>query len=354
MPEARHLSDPALRLRKVDTEAIDEQIFGGLARAEYEHVRRELTGYCYRMLGSFPDADDAVQETMIRAWRGMAGFEGRSAVRTWLHRIATNVCLNLLKERGRRALPMDLGPATPARGADPGGPLPEREWILPGPDAGILADRADPAQLAVSRESVRLAFVAALQRLPARQRAALILRDVLCFSAAETADLLESSVAAVNSALQRARATVPGPEIPAVHGESEGAGESEETRRLLDDYVDAFERYDMQRLTALLRADAVQSMPPFPIWLQGADEIVAWMLGPGAECRGSRLVPFRANGCPAYAQYRSDGRGGYTPWSLTVVEVEGGRISALHAFVFPELFPAYGFPATLDAEPSTS
>ena len=330
----------------MDTEAVDQQVFGGLARAEYELVRRELTGYCYRMLGSFPDADDAVQETMIRAWRGMAGFEGRSAVRTWLHRIATNVCLNLLKERGRRALPMDLGPAIPARGGDPGGPLPEHEWILPGPDARILADSADPAQLAVSRESVRLAFVAALQHLPARQRATLILRDVLGFSAAETADLLESSVASVNSALQRARATVPGPENPTVDRESE------DTKQLLDDYVDAFERYDMPRLKALLRADVVQSMPPFPIWLQGADEIVAWMLGPGAECRGSRLVPFRANGCPAYAQYRSDGRGGYTPWALTVVEVEGGRISALHAFVFPELFPAYGFPATFDAEPS--
>ena len=348
MPEARLLSVAAPRLRNVDTEAVDQQVFGGLAREEYEHVRRELTGYCYRMLGSFPDADDAVQETMIRAWRGMAGFEGRSAVRTWLHRIATNVCLDLLKERGRRALPMDLGPATSARGADPGSPLPEHEWILPAPDARVLADSTDPAQLAVSRESVRLAFVAALQHLPARQRAVLILREVVGFSAAETADLLESSVASVNSALQRARATVPGPESSAGSAQ---AAEPEETTRLLEDYVDAFERYDMERLTALLRADAVQAMPPFPIWIQGADDIVEWMLGPGAECRGSRLLPFSANGCPAYAQYRSDGRGGHTPWSITVMEVEGGKISALHSFVFPELFPAYGFPAALDAEP---
>ena len=337
------------RLRIVDTEAAESVRrgeFAGLAREEYEHVRRELTGYCYRMLGSFPDADDAVQETMIRAWRGMAGFEGRSAVRTWLHRIATNVCLNLLKERGRRALPMDLGPAIPARGADPGGPTPEHEWILPAPDARVLPDTADPAQLAVSRETVRLAFVAALQRLPARQRAALILRDVLAFSAAETAELLDSSVASVNSALQRARATMPGTENPESPGTAE---DSEESRQLLEKYVEAFESYDMERLTALLRADVVQSMPPFPIWLQGAEDTVAWMLGPGAECRGSRLVPFRANGCPAYAQYRSDGRGGYTPWSLTVLETEGGKVSALHAFVFPELFPAYGFPTEFGA-----
>jgi RNA polymerase sigma-70 factor (ECF subfamily) len=335
----------------VDTEAADRadhQVFEGLAREEYERVRRELTGYCYRMLGSLPDADDAVQETMIRAWRGMAGFEGRSAVRTWLHRIATNVCLTLLKERGRRALPMDLGPAIPARGADPGEPLPEYAWVLPAPDARVLPDSADPAQLAVSRESVRLAFVAALQHLPARQRAVLILRDVLSFSAAETADLLESSVASVNSALQRARAGVPGPEKPGP------AAESEEIKQLLDDYVDAFEQYDMPRLTALLRQDAVQSMPPFPIWIQGSDEIVAWMLGTGAECRGSRLIPFRANGCPAYAQYRSDGRGGYTPWSITVMETEQGKVSALHSFVFPELFPAYGFPVSLETEPPRS
>jgi RNA polymerase sigma-70 factor (ECF subfamily) len=332
----------------VDTDAVDTPIFGGLAREEYEHVRRELIGYCYRMLGSFPDADDAVQETMIRAWRGAAGFEGRSTVRTWLHRIATNVCLDQLKDRGRRALPMDLGPAIAVHGADPGAPLPEHEWILPAPDARVLADTADPAQLAVSRESVRLAFVAALQCLPARQRAVLILREVLGFSAAETAGLLESSVASVNSALQRARATVPRTE----DGDHDRSDPSEETNQLLDDYIEAFERYDVERLTTLLRADAVQSMPPFPMWIQGPDEIAAWMLGPGAECRGSRLLPFRANGFPAYAQYRSDGKGGHLPWSLTVMETSHGKISALHAFVFPELFPAYGFPAALEAEPA--
>ena len=336
----------------MDTDAIDPQILGGLGREEYEHVKRELTGYCYRMLGSFPDADDAVQETMIRAWRGMAGFEGRSAVRTWLHRIATNVCLTQLKERGRRALPMDLGPAAPANVGHPGAPLPEHEWILPAPDARVLLETADPAQLAVSRESVRLAFVAALQRLPARQRAVLILREVLGFSAAETAELLESSVASVNSALQRARAAVPGPE-KSDQEPADQAGD-EQNKQLLEDYVDAFERYDMQRLTALLREDAVQSMPPFPIWMRGADQIVAWMLGPGAECRGSRLRTFRANGYPAYAQYRSDGRGGHTPWALTVLEVAGGKVSALHTFVFPELFPAYGFPSTFEAGPPTS
>ena len=323
----------------MDTETV---IPGGLAREEYERVRRELTGYCYRMLGSLPDAEDAVQETMIRAWRAAASFEGRSAVRTWLHRIATNVCLDLLKDRGRRALPMDFGPALRVRDADKaGGPTPEHEWILPAPDARILADTADPAQRAVERESVRLAFLVALQRLPPRQRAVLILREVLAFSAAETADLLETTVASVNSALQRARATVPSP-----REEPQQAAELDQP--LLDEYIEAFESYDMERLTALLRADVVQSMPPFPLWIQGIDEVVAWLLGPGAECRGSKLRPLRANGCPAYIQYRSDGSGGHKPWSLVVVETEGGKISALHAFVMPEHFATYGFPQTPD------
>ena len=343
----------------MDTETL---IPGGLAREEYERVRRELTGYCYRMLGSLPDAEDAVQETMIRAWRGAASFEGRSAVRTWLHRIATNVCLDLLKDRGRRALPMDFGPATRVRDADKaGGPTPEHEWILPAPDARILAETADPAQRAVERESVRLAFIVALQRLPPRQRAVLILREVLAFSAAETANLLETTVASVNSALQRARATVPTPR-EAPHDTNTKTDTDTDTdtntdtdtdteeldQPLLDEYIKAFESYDMPRLTALLRADVVQSMPPFPLWIQGAEEIVAWMLGPGADCRGSKLIPLRANGGPAYIQYRADGHGGYKPWSLVVMETKGGKISALHAFVLPDDFAAYGFPETPD------
>jgi RNA polymerase sigma-70 factor, ECF subfamily len=327
----------------VDTETL---IPGGIAPAEYERVRRELTGYCYRMLGSLPDAEDAVQETMIRAWRGAASFEGRSAVRTWLHRIATNVCLDLLKDRGRRAMPMDLGPALRVRDADKaGGPTPEHQWVLPAPDARVLAETADPAQRAVDRESVRLAFIVALQRLPPRQRAVLILREVLAFSAAETADLLETTVASVNSALQRARATVPSPrDTP--HDPDDNAQELDPP--LLDEYIEAFENYDLQRLTALLRADVVQSMPPFPLWIQGADEFVAWLLGPGADCRGSKLIPLRVNGGPGYIQYRADGRGGYKPWALVVMETKGGKISELHAFVVPEDFAAYGFPDTPD------
>jgi RNA polymerase sigma-70 factor (ECF subfamily) len=329
----------------VDTETL---IPGGLAREEYERVRRELTGYCYRMLGSLPDAEDAVQETMIRAWRGAASFEGRSAVRTWLHRIATNVCLDLLKERGRRALPMDLGPALRVRDADKaGGPTPEHEWILPAPDARILADTADPAQRAIDRESVRLAFIVALQRLPPRQRAVLILREVLAFSAAETAELLETTVASVNSALQRARATVPSPRKAPQDTNNDTDTDTEKVEELdqllLDEYIEAFENYDMPRLTALLRADVVQSMPPFPLWIQGVDEVLAWLHGPGAECRGSKLIPLRANGGPACIQYRADGRGGHKPWSLVVMETESGKISALHAFVIPEYFATYGF-----------
>ena len=347
-------------------ELATDPVFGGLARDEYERIRRELTGYCYRMLGSLFDADDAVQETMIRAWRSIDRFEGRSAVRTWLHRIATNVCIDMLRGRSRRAVPMDFGPATSGRATDPGPPLPEHEWILPAPDGRILADSADPAQLAASRESVRLAFIAALQRLPARQRAVLILREVLSFSAAETAELLDTTVASANSALQRARASmsaIPGP--AGRDGEDGKAGRDgdgdggligigsveqltdADQKELLEGYVDAFERYDMERLTALLREDALQSMPPYPIWLNGADEIVAWMLGTGSGCRGSRLLPFRANGSPAFAQYRSDGHGGYTAWALQVVETDGRRISEIHAFVFPELFERYGFPPTL-------
>ncbi|HEY3870233.1 MAG TPA: sigma-70 family RNA polymerase sigma factor [Actinocrinis sp.] len=344
----------------MDTEPTTTAVFAGLGRDEYERIQRELTGYCYRMLGSLFDADDAVQETMIRAWKGIERFEGRSAVRTWLHRIATNVCIDMLRGRSRRAVPMDLGPAISARTGDAGQQLPEHEWVLPAPDARILAATADPAQVAADRETVRLAFIAALQRLPARQRAVLILREVLSFSAAETAELLETTVASANSALQRARAAmaaIPGQDARYREGDSDGdpvllgirtAGPDDpDQKELLEEYVAAFESYDMKRLTALLREDAMQSMPPWPIWIHGADEIVAWMLGAGADCRGSRLVPFQANGSPAFAQYRSDGRGGHKPWSLQVLEIDGGRISEIHSYVFPELFEAYGFPAAL-------
>jgi RNA polymerase sigma-70 factor, ECF subfamily len=315
-------------------------IFGGLERAEYERLTRELTGYCYRMLGSPFDAEDAVQDTMIRAWREFGTFEGRASLRTWLHRIATNVCIDMLRKRNRRTVPMELQPPTRAEGARIPPPLNERTWVLPIPDVKFADGNADPAEQVVSRETVRLAFVAALQRLTPRQRAALILRDVLQHSAAETAELLGTTVASANSALQRARASVPSiDEDDQAHGMAEPA--------LLEEYVAAFEAYDVPRLTALLRSDAVNSMPPLPLWLLGQDEIRVWMLGPGAECRGSQLLPASANGCDAFAQYRPDGRGGYHPWAIQVLETDGSLITGLHCYVFPELFTYFGFPAAL-------
>jgi RNA polymerase sigma-70 factor (ECF subfamily) len=312
-------------------------IFGGLERAEYDRLTRELTGYCYRMLGSPFDAEDAVQDTMVRAWREFGRFEGRSSLRTWLHRIATNVCIDMLRKRSRRTVPMELQPPTRAEGAQIPPPLNERAWVLPIPDAKLADANADPAEQVVSRETVRLAFVAALQRLTPRQRAALILRDVLQLTAAETAELLGTTVASANSALQRARAAAPS--IGATGPARGGADPA-----LLDEYVAAFEAYDVPRLTALLRSDAVNSMPPLPLWLLGQDDIRVWMLGPGSECRGSRLLPTAANSCAAFAQYRPDGRGGYRPWAIQVLETEGSLITGLHCYVFPELFMYFGFP----------
>ncbi len=338
--------------------AVDEQtavdvVFAGLDRQEYERLTRELTGYCYRMLGSPFDAEDAVQDTMIRAWRDYEHFEGRSSLRTWLYRIATNVCIDMLRHRGRRVIPMDLQPPSRVDGLHVPSSLPEREWVLPAPDARIAAEAADPAQRMISRETVRLAFVAAIQRLTPRQRAVLILRDVLQFSAAESAELLGTTVASANSALQRARVALPGQ--PPASGDqtaedgaaylAAGRPAPDADSALLDEYVNAFEAYDMSRLTSLLRSDAIQSMPPFEMWLSGADEIVRFMQGPGAECRGSRLLRTSANGCAAFGQYRRDGNGGHKPWALQVIETSGGKVSALHCFVMmPELFAIFGLP----------
>jgi RNA polymerase sigma-70 factor, ECF subfamily len=319
-----------------ETEA--DAIFGGLERAEYQRLTRELTGYCYRMLGSPFDAEDAVQDTMVRAWREFGRFEGRSSLPTWLHRIATNVCIDMLRKRSRRTVPMELQPPTRAEGAQIPPPLNERTWVLPIPDAKLADGNADPADQVVSRETVRLAFVAALQRLTPRQRAVLILRDVLQFSAAETAEMLGTTVASANSALHRARITV-----PSVEEDDAAPGGADPA--LLDEYVTAFEAYDVPRLTALLRSDAVNTMPPLPLWLLGRDEIRVWMLGPGSECRGSRLLPTAANGGAAFAQYRPDGRGGYHPWAIQVLETDGSLITGLHCHVFPELFTYFGFPA---------
>ncbi|MGD0684629.1 MAG: sigma-70 family RNA polymerase sigma factor [Streptosporangiaceae bacterium] len=327
-------------------------VFGGLGRAEYERLTRELTGYCYRMLGSPFDAEDAVQDTMMRAWRDLERFEGRSSLRTWLYRIATNVCIDMLRGRSRRGVPMDLqSPSVPVE-SQIGVPLGERSWVLPVPDAWIQDGSADPAQRAVLRESVRLAFVAALQRLTPRQRAVLILRDVLQFSAAESAGLLGTTVASANSALQRARVALPvaGTTSDAAGGTGTPAGTAGDAATdpdpaLLDEYVAAFESYDMSRLTAVLRSDAEMSMPPLAMWLRGPEHIAQWLLGPGAKCRGSRLLATAANGCAAYAQYRRDPAGGYAPWAMQVVETDGGRISGLHCYVIPALFAAFGFPS---------
>jgi RNA polymerase sigma-70 factor (ECF subfamily) len=310
-----------------------------------EQHRVELTAYCYRMLGSSFDAEDAVQETLLRAWRSFDRFEGRASPRTWLYRIATNVCLDVLNGRQRRARPMDLGPARTAE-APLGEALPEATWIQPIPDGRVLPEDGDPAELAVSRETVRLAFIAALQHLPPRQRAVLILREVLRWKASEVAELLDTTVASVNSALQRARATLAVSDVTAT-----GAQTMDEAQRaLLARYVDAFERYDLDSLTSLLREDATWSMPPYELWLQTHDDIRLWCLGPGIGCRGSRLVPTVANGSPAFGQYKPGGPGGsYEPWSLQVLELSVGRISGITFFLdTARLFPLFGLPLRLE------
>jgi RNA polymerase sigma-70 factor (ECF subfamily) len=320
-----------------------------LAPSDLEPYRRELTGYCYRMLGSGFEAEDAVQDTMMRAWRNAEGFEGRSSVRSWLYRIATNVCIDMHRQVQRRARPMEMGPASPPIESHLGALLPEATWVTPVPDASVAPESTDPAEIALHRESVRLAFVTALQHLPARQRAALILCEVLRWQVAEVAELLDTSVAAVNSALQRARATL-GSLTPEAHSAALDDADAE----LLERYVDAFERYDIDRLVALLHEDAVQSMPPFAMWIQGAADIGRWMVQPGpSACRGSRLVPTAANGSPAFGQYRPDPAGGYAPWALQVLEISGGKITGMSFFLdfldSERLFPAFGLPLHLDA-----
>jgi RNA polymerase sigma-70 factor, ECF subfamily len=317
-----------------------------LEAGELEGHRRELTAHCYRMLGSPFEAQDAVQETLLRAWRSRDRFEGRSALRSWLYRIATNVCFDMLEGRKRRARPMDLGPARSPEGPI-GGTLPETTWIEPVPDPLIVPD-GDPAEVAAERETLRLAFVAALQHLPPRQRAVLILREVLHWRASEVADLLGMTEAAVNSALQRARATLEQADVTASATVS-SLGPAD--RELLGRYVTAFERYDMETLTSLIHEDATQSMPPYELWLSGRDDIFGWWLGPGAACRGSRVIPtVAANGSPAFGQYKPSETGtGYDPWALQVLEVEAGRIVEFTFFLGTEtLFPLFGLPARLE------
>ena len=333
--------------------------------AQLEGYRIELTGYCYRMLGSAAEADDAVQETMVRAWRHAGGFEGRSSLRSWLYRIATNVCLAASEGRRRRALPVDLGPAS-----EPGsGPLttrPEPTWIEPVPDHRVLpaaslatspTDSTDPADRVVARESIRLAFVAALQYLPPRQRAVLILREVLRWSAADVAELLDTTAVSVNSALQRARAGLAAGGVdPDRALRPDPAQLDEQHRALLARYVDAFERFDIDEIVTLLHEDAVSQMPPVTMWFRGPEALrratTAGGAGADQPCRGSKMVPVAANGSAAFAQYRPDrpgeATGGFHAWGLQVVEMAGGRITTLTSFLdAATIFPRFGLPLDL-------
>ena len=313
---------------------------------ELEQYRSQLTSYCYRMLGSPFDAEDAVQDALVRAWRSRDRFEGRAALRSWLYRIATNVCLDMIKSRQRRIRPMELGPAQ-APVEENLNIRPEATWLEPIP-IQLVAPDPDPADVAVEKESIRLALVAALQLLPAKQRAVLILREVLRWEASEVAQLLDTTVQSVNSALQRARATLaksklsmadPAPRL------------SDSDRSMLERYVSAFERYDLSALTSLIREDATQSMPPFDMWLSGRDDIMTWWFGPGIGCKGSRVLPaISANGMPTFGQYKIDPDGGHAPWALQVLELKDGKIGEFTFFLdTARLFPLFGLPLHLDS-----
>ena len=322
----------------------------GELEASLGTYRPQLLGFCYRMLGSPFDAEDAVQETMLRAWRSLEKFEGRAALSSWLYRIATNVCLDAVAARNRRARPMDLGPAGEPV-AENLGTLPEVTWIEPIPDglalAGDPALSGDPAERVVARETLRLAFIAALQHLPARQRAALILCEVLRWKAGEVAELLDTSVASVNSALQRARETLG---ERAVGQDAVGRALDDDHRALLERYVSAFEAYDIDALTELIHEDAIQSMPPFELWLAGRENIFTWWLGPGIGCRDSRLLPAgAANGTVAFGQYKPGPGGKREPWALQVLELRGDRLGELTFFLDTgRLFPLFGLPLEHD------
>jgi RNA polymerase sigma-70 factor (ECF subfamily) len=314
--------------------------------SQLESHRAALLGQCYRMLGSITEAEDAVQETMIRAWRAFDRFDGRSSLRTWLYRIATNVSLDALSDRTRRARPMEEGPAGTVD--DPLQQHPRTHWLEPVPDAEAIPSDSNPAEQVALKQSVRLAFVAALQHLPPKQRAALLLTEVLGWSAAEVAESLETTTASINSALQRARATL------AARNVREPEPFTDEQTRLLERYVDAFHRYDVDELAGLLRHDATFSMPPYSLWLQGPEPVRAWLLGHGCGCRGSRLIRVEANGSPAFAQYRANPDGSYKAWAIVVLELAGDRIAGWNSFSDTQtLFPRFGLPLELAAEPAT-
>ncbi|WP_054816587.1 sigma-70 family RNA polymerase sigma factor [Nocardia arizonensis] len=312
--------------------------------ASFERHRRELCAYAYRMLGSSFEAEDAVQEAFTRAWKSYDSFEGRASLRSWLYKITTNVCLDMLDGPQRRARPMDLnGPSRPDSPLP--APQPDYVWIEPIPNA--LAFGADPAEHATAKDTLRLAFVAACQHLPATQRAILIMREVLRFSANETAEALTMSPASVNSALQRARATMSKVQ-PKVGDDYDEADENQ--RKLVDDFVSAFEAYDMDALTTLLKADVALSMPPLELWISGPENVAAFMLGTGSACAGSRLVRLDgANGQVAFGQYKpTDQPGVYTPWAVTILELDGETISGLNFFLDTDrLFPLFDLPLEL-------
>ena len=322
---------------------------------DLEGLRPAVTGYCYRMLGSGFEAEDATQETMLRAWRRSDTLQDRAALKSWLFRIATNVCLDQIEGSRRRARPVDL--ADPGSAETPvGAPLPEMTWVLPIADGQAADPEADPAQRIAEAESLRLAFVAALQHLPARQRVVLVLREVLRWSAKEVAEMLETSVASVNSALQRARATLD--ELALEDAEAPARPSDEDERNLLEQYLEAFAEYDIDRIVALLRYDVVFDMPPLALWLRGSEQVGSFMLGQGAACRGSKLIAAAANGCPAFAVFKADPESGaWLPWSLTVLEpVAGGGEAAvaevhnvLQPLLAPRLFRSFGLPDRLTA-----
>jgi RNA polymerase sigma-70 factor, ECF subfamily len=316
-----------------------------ITEQDLEQYRRELTGYCYRMLGSGFDAEDAVQEAMVRAWRSVDKLAERAALRSWLYRIATNVCYDMLQGAQRRARPMDLAsPVTADSQLDAG--LPESAWVQPVPDARVLASDSDPAELTAAKETLKLAFVAALQHLPAKQRAVLILREVLRWQASEVAELLDTTVASVNSALQRARATLDKLDL-----EADGSAEvdDDEQQEFLARYVDAFARYDVEELITLLHKDVTFNMPPFELWLEGPEQVGRWMLGPGIGCANARLRVTSANGCPAVGIYKTEDGKVWEPFNIAVLDIANGGIAGITHFLYPELFPAFGLPTRIEA-----
>lgn len=308
----------------------------------FADYRRELTGYCYRMLGANSEAEDAVQETMVRAWRSAGAFEGRSSVRTWLYRIATNVCIDMHRSPQRRAMPMELSEAKPAPGRTPGQHHGEGTFVHAVPDERVIDTTGDPATVAVARDSIRLAFVAALQHLPPRQRASLLLCDVLHLSTAEVAEALDTSVASVNSALQRARATMTTARVAQLDPVADPQHVA-----LVERYVDAFQRYDVPALVAMMRDDVVLTMPPFDTWLQGPENLAHWYLNQGIGCDGSRLLPIALNGSDGFASYKPSRPGLWEPFALQVVEFAGGKLVSHHNFLYPDWFTKFGLPARI-------